>query len=155
MKIRSCLLQYLLSLSNTVEEISLGFSTKYRLVLCNIRLCAIAVIADAPALIQWRSTIFFREGTQDVSVTVERVVRVYAISSRLQPGECCRIPQPGLGRSPSRKRFLDVLYATLVQFYACFSVFWKLVRDNNTKNTRKYNWGWYRLYSYVVWGLIE
>ena len=47
------------------------------------------------------------------------------------------------GEAPSADDFLDVLYAIFVRFYACFSAVWKLARDNNTKNTRKYNGGWY------------
>jgi len=69
-------------------------------------------------------------------------------------------PQPTRGYGERRKLLSGVCLDNVWTFYAqfcailvksCFSAFWKAavtVRDNNTKNIKKYNGGWY---SFVAW----
>jgi len=128
-------------------EFSLRFSTKYRFVLRNFRLCSIAVIrwciVSRTVAIQ-KIVFFFQGGDIGSELTVEIMV-VYHIS---QPtigslGKHRRLRQRGAGRSPSWKQCLDFLYAilcdsgrVLVHFGSWLSV---IITQNHAK---KYNWGW-------------
>jgi len=73
-------------------------------------------------------------------VTVETVVEVYSI---LQPtrmsGELCKW---GLGLSPSRNDVWAFCTQFLCNFRRVLVHLGVTMRENNTKNTRKYNWGW-------------
>jgi len=73
------------------------------------------------------------------------MVGVYHILSRLGGLEENRkLPQQCLGRrEPQPQTLLGRFVRNSVRFYVCFSALWKLdVRDNDTKSTKKYDWGW-------------
>ena len=92
----------------------LQFSTKYPLILCNIRLCGIAVNHWRMAI---ENTVFFSgTGHGMWGITVERVLRVYPIPSRPTGGlrERRKLPRWVCSGAPAANDFW-----TFVRFYAC------------------------------------